>query len=258
MNEEDLISPARRSVPLDVRADGDDEDSRQLSGYAVTRGRNSYWEVFVPGAFQKSLDAKSDDKPFVMGWMHREPIGRWTEFEEDEEKGLHVAGAASDTTLGRDAITLVKDRAVTGLSIGFFPIDEIYVANGDEITLDTPFGKVTLQNDEPTFYVTEADVVEASLVMSPSDDDARLVRGAELVSAFPGLRPDATAEDRERSREHLAQGRLAGELPLLRRRSIERALREPESPAPTEPSALERACADFQATIDGLKEPPPE
>lgn len=242
----------RRAVPFRVRAESDgEENSRRLAGYAVTRERNSYWEVFVPGAFKNSLDEKGDDKPLVMGWMHKEPIGRWAEFEEEKDNGLHVAGDVSETTLGNDALTLVNDGAVTGLSIGFFSLAEEYVPDGSTVTFDTAFGKVTLQNDKPTFYVVEADVVEASVVMTPADDSARLIRGAELFRELPGLLPDANQEARERSRERLEVGGAASlGLSSVRHRAIEMALAEPPAPAPAPgPSALQREIEAFERAV---------
>lgn len=248
----DTDAPEHRSLGIHLRAEGDN----RISGYAVTRERNSYWEVFVPGCFQNSLGAKSDRKPLVMGWLHTDPIGRWTEFREERDEGLYVAGKVSDTTLGRDSLTLVEDGAVTGLSIGFFLIEEQFVPDGTQVTFDTPYGQVTYQNDGPTFYVTEADVVEASLVMAPADDEARINRGAALVKQLPTIAPDAPSEDRERSLELLSRDRFAG-MPAVRRRSLERALAieepepDPEPELPAVSPALEREIDRFRQVIAG-------
>jgi len=42
----------------------------------------------------------------------------------EQPDGLHGAWRVSDTELGRDVLTLVADRVVTGLSIGFMPGDD--------------------------------------------------------------------------------------------------------------------------------------
>jgi Caudovirus prohead serine protease len=47
-----------------------------------------------------------------------QPIGTWLELREDHH-GLFGRGRLADTQLGREARTLLKDGAVSGLSIGF-------------------------------------------------------------------------------------------------------------------------------------------
>lgn len=160
------------------------EDGR-ISGYASVFGvRNSYGEVFLPGAWEETLAEKSADKPLVMGYQHRDVIGKWDSHEEDG-RGLHLGGAISDTSTGRDARVLVADGAITGLSVGFWPVVEAYVPGGEEFV----HNGVTYKQDAGSFYILKADLMEASLVMAPSDDEARLERdmGEKIRRAFPAL-----------------------------------------------------------------------
>lgn len=55
-------------------------------------------------------------------WQHREIIGRVTE-TKDTDAGLWIRAKISDTATGRDALTLLRDGVVDGLSIGFEPIE---------------------------------------------------------------------------------------------------------------------------------------
>lgn len=210
----------RRDFPLAVgqlHSRDDGEPSREIAGTAVTyTERNSYWEVFVPGSFADSIAAKSDRKPLVMGYGHTDPIGRWSSFEETEE-GLQVRGTVSDTSLGNDALTLIRDGALTGLSIGFYSLREQFADGGEEVTFDTPFGERTYTFDDTTFYVTEADVVEASVVMAPADDEARLNKRHRALRALPAL---GEASPREIEAEIMRLSHDEDVLPPTERRAI--------------------------------------
>lgn len=136
--------------------------------------RNAYDEVFVPGAFTRTLGERSDTKPLVIRWLHRTPIGRWSEHIEDRD-GLRLGGYLSDTATVRDeAAPLLRDGAVTGLSVGFWPRLWRFADTGERVEFDTPFGKRSYDVEEPTIFVLDADLMEVSLVDSPADDDARL------------------------------------------------------------------------------------
>lgn len=101
-----------------------DGDGRTIYGQAVPYGRDqridaNLTERFARGAFTHQLPA-----------MHRVPatyqhqsmggaiIGRISSAEETD-RGLQVAMRVSDTAVGRDTLTLVRDGAVGQLSIGF-------------------------------------------------------------------------------------------------------------------------------------------
>jgi HK97 family phage prohead protease len=194
------VEPELRERVFQFRAA---KDGDSIKGYASVWGElNSFGEVFVPGAFGASLSRKSDRKPMVMSYLHRDAIGRWTTHEE-REIGLWLEGPISSTTLGRDAAILVDDGVMTGLSIGFNPEVWQFAVPGERVTFSTPFGERSYQFDDYVVYIVQADVVEAGLVYAPSDDEARLVRSRNAVTraakALPGLKDDASWEDVEYS-----------------------------------------------------------
>jgi HK97 family phage prohead protease len=109
------MSRNRLNLKLSVKALSDN----QFEGYGSTfNNLDLVGDVVAPGAFGKSLDA-ADRLPLML-WMHDPTMvpGKWLEMEEDR-KGLYVKGELADTQLGREAHTLLKMEAVSGLSIGF-------------------------------------------------------------------------------------------------------------------------------------------
>lgn len=72
----------------------------------------------LPGAFGKSLEGRSGVPMLMFHDQHR-PVGKWHEFEETEH-GLSAKGKISVKTRdGGEAYELVKDGALSALSIGY-------------------------------------------------------------------------------------------------------------------------------------------
>ncbi len=92
-----------------------------IAGYAALFGvPDAGRDIIVPGAFRRSL-RDIGRQPVRMLWQHdtREPIGLWTELKEDA-RGLFVRGhLASGVRRADEALALVRQGAVDGLSIGF-------------------------------------------------------------------------------------------------------------------------------------------
>jgi len=149
----------RFSPPLSVKAEAVKADGT-FAGYAsVFGGRDSYGDRVLPGAFAASLQAhqKAGTAPALL-WQHdqREPVGRWLELREDAT-GLHVEGRLTlATTRGQDALALLKDGALSGLSIGFRIPDGGAVMAGEVREL------------------RQVDLAEISLVTLPADSHARV------------------------------------------------------------------------------------
>lgn len=195
-----LSEVRHRTYEARLRADTD--APALVTGYAVLwASRNHHGEIVVPGAYAAALATRDATKPLPIGWGHREPVGRWVTVQEDAT-GLLVEGQLSDTATGRDASTLLRDGAITGLSVGFRPTRWQWVTTGETVTVPTPYGTRTYAPDEDTVLILEAELVEISLVMVPSDDDARVLavrhtphpkEEAAMTGTATGA-PDATAE----------------------------------------------------------------
>lgn len=99
-------------------------DSGQFDGVASAIGSLvASWcpTVLTRGAFTKTLRERANRVKLL--WQHNPdwPLGLPTTLEETPQ-GLHVIGQVSQTTLGKDAIILMRDKVVDELSIGFDPI----------------------------------------------------------------------------------------------------------------------------------------
>lgn len=137
------------------------DETMSFSGYGAVFGNiDSYGDVIAPGAFAEALSQfKAGSVQPAMLWQHNPdwPIGVWSAMSEDGH-GLQVEGKLASTTLGKDAYSLLKMNAVTGMSIG-------YVAK--EWTPRT-------KPDEPRRVLKKIELYEVSLVTFPANDKARV------------------------------------------------------------------------------------
>ncbi len=187
---------AAASVPAAAGAAG--QGIAWVTGNAAVFGsRSSFGEVFVPGAFADSVTDTTNPLPMVD--MHRQAIGSWSQRDEDIGR-LQLAGAISDTQAGRDVRTLLRDGAMNGLSVGYWPHQTYLAGPGETVRYDTPYGAWSCTQERWTLYVRRADLVEASIVYVPADPEARVTNigsmsAEQLGTALPGLRAGAPWED---------------------------------------------------------------
>lgn len=158
-------------VPFDVKALGS-ADTRTFEGYgSVFNVLDSYADIVAPGAFARSLsEAKAAGRMPALLWQHDAgaPVGIFESMHEDKV-GLYVKGRLSDTQLGREAYTLLKDGALSGLSIGFTT------------------RKSTVDNETGIRTLTDVQLWETSLVTFPANDSAR-VTGVKADGELPAER----------------------------------------------------------------------
>lgn len=159
------------SAPLEVKLAS---EIGLISGYASTFGGEPdvYGDLIQQGAFSKSLTQhKSNGTAPVMLWSHNqaEVIGRWNSITEDA-KGLQVEGQLDlNVTRAREALSLIKGKALSGLSIGF--------RTGPQGRKFNPDGTRTL---------LEIDLAEISLVALPANRGAKItdVKSVESLRDF--------------------------------------------------------------------------
>lgn len=91
-----------------------------IEGYGAYFGNvDSYGDIIRAGAFAPFL-ASDDAKRVKLCWQHNfdDVIGVIEEMREDE-RGLWFKAKISNTTLGKDAATLIEDGALNEFSIGY-------------------------------------------------------------------------------------------------------------------------------------------
>jgi len=163
-----------RDYPFEIRAV---EDDGSFAGYlSVFDEVDAYGTATKQGAFKKTIAKFRKDKRGVpILWQHNtdQPIGPFTSLTEDAT-GLLVEGKllVDDIAQAREAHALLRNRVISGLSMGFVPVT----------TRDNKDTKVR--------ELLEVDLWEGSLVTFPANDSARVtdVRAALLSGALPDLK----------------------------------------------------------------------
>lgn len=161
----------------------DVHDNGTFEGIASVFGElDSQRDIVVKGAFVDSLKSRYEErKRFVpMLWQHdtKQPIGVYPTLKEDQS-GLIVKGACNmDVQQGHEAHALMKQGALSGLSIGYTTQDDEWDAKGKARILK------------------RVDLWEISPVTFPSGDGARVtsvksIEGLDTLSDCEQLLRDA-------------------------------------------------------------------
>lgn len=161
---------------IEVRGDG-----RTITGIAApfdapTQIRDSlgtYTEVIERGAFARTIRERGPERVKLLA-LHdaaQFPIGRATLLREDPN-GLYAEFRVAATPRGDEALQLVREGALDGLSIGFVPIRDAW------------------SNDGGTRTLLEVKLLEVSLVSWPAYDSARVsaVREATAPALAAAMR----------------------------------------------------------------------
>ena len=137
-------------------------DEGVITGLASPFGGepDRHGDIIQRGAFTKTLNEHRQQGTLpAMLWSHRidEPVGRWSNVEEDR-KGLLVTGTINlKTSRGREAFEHVRAGDAVGLSIGFLLPEGGRKYNGDG-----------------SFTITQADLLEISIVSIPAAPRAQM------------------------------------------------------------------------------------
>ncbi len=157
------------------------ETPGSFAGYGAVFGNlDAHGDVIAPGAFSVSLASmKAQGRKVPMYMQHGPagggsalPPGVWDEVSEDG-KGLAVSGRiiGLDTDIGRYNYAMVKEGAISGLSIGF------RIKKAD-------YGK---EPGQARRTIKEIDLVEVSLVSQPANALAQ-VTGIKSIEDLSTLR----------------------------------------------------------------------
>ena len=133
---------------------------------AIFRTRDLGGDAIQPGAFTdtlKEIAQRGAPLPVLFGHDQSKPIGRYTALREDTT-GLLVEGTLTlETVAAKEAYALMRDRAVSGLSIGY----------------DIPRGGSEQKGD--TRLLHKLTLHEISLVAVPMHPDARVTQVKALA-----------------------------------------------------------------------------
>ncbi|MFN3650082.1 MAG: HK97 family phage prohead protease [Armatimonadota bacterium] len=184
---------------FEFKAAGEGLADGEFAGYgSVFKVVDTYGDIMGPGAFSKTLDFFLENGQ--VQWQHRmsQPIGKPIEAREDA-KGLWVKGKISDTAMGRDALTLVRDGVVRKLSIGFVTkgYEVLSESRAREILGDAGYEEAIKALPwwvDELRLITEVKLYEVSLVSFPANEQAEIVS----VKAAPDGRLPETERQLER------------------------------------------------------------
>jgi uncharacterized protein len=158
-----------------------------FAGYAAAFGNvDRTGEVILPGAFTRTLPEFL--KSGLIAWQHdwSTPIGKPTTAHEDAT-GLYLEAKISDTTAGRDALTLLRDGVISKMSIGY-AVKGYRVLSEDEGRLLLGAGYDAAVRDLPPWAdgiraLTDIDLYEASPVSVPANNRADITAVKEWLQA---------------------------------------------------------------------------
>lgn len=107
----------RKAAPAEFKVAG---DGRTVEGYCSTFGNiDAVGDIVMPGAYKRTLDHRMGRIKVLRD--HEHPIGKPIEAYEDS-KGLYTRSYISDTQLGNETLTLLKDGVLDRMSIGYEPV----------------------------------------------------------------------------------------------------------------------------------------
>jgi HK97 family phage prohead protease/HK97 family phage major capsid protein len=146
-------------------------EERTITGLAVPYGQEaniggSYVERFAPGA----IDSVEDVKLF---YGHETPIGVVVA-GRDTEGGYEITAKVSETSLGNDVLTLMRDGALNKFSVGFIPVSQ--------------------EQDGSTITRTKVSLKEVSVVPFPAYAGASITEVREESPSEPEIIKESESE----------------------------------------------------------------
>ena len=153
---------------IEFKAESVDMRARTFEGYASTWDIDQTNDTINKCACTKTITEGMPSNRIKVLWQHGEPLGLPLEMHEDST-GLWVKGYVSKTTLGNDALELMKDKVVDRMSIGFSipqnksSYDDVGVRNIFEVKL-FEFSPVTFPANENAFIKSMATLSEQVII----------------------------------------------------------------------------------------------
>jgi HK97 family phage major capsid protein len=144
----------QQNYPLSI-IKSENNNINEFSGYASIYNKiDDHNDIIIKGAFGDSINDASSIK---LLWQHKQenPIGKITLIQEDDQ-GLYIKGQIlSDLDHSKDALTLIHNQIIDGLSIGCIVQDYEH-------------------NDEGVRVIKKAILKEISIVTFPANSEAKI------------------------------------------------------------------------------------
>jgi HK97 family phage prohead protease len=167
----------RKAFATEFKVSG---DGSTVEGYASTFGNvDAVGDIVMPGAYKRTLNNNMTRIKVLRD--HEQPIGRPIEAMEDS-KGLYTRSHISDTQLGNETLTLLRDGVLDRMSIGYEPVAK-------------DFGQ---HEGKQVRFLKEIKLYEWSIVTFPAND-AAAVTGVKAL------------EDLDRAFHDFKAGRITAE-----------------------------------------------
>jgi HK97 family phage prohead protease len=178
-----------------------------FTGYAsVFNNVDLGGDIVAPGAFLKTMNEKPN-VPILFGHSTREVIGVNKEWKEDNH-GLYVKGELNlDVQRARETHSLMKQGALSGLSIGYDPIQVDYSREKEGIRLlkevklyeysvvAFPMNEAAQINDVKSLEDREELITRAIALAKGDEDLAKRIVSALAAEPAPAAKQEAIAPE---------------------------------------------------------------
>jgi HK97 family phage prohead protease len=181
----------RKAISFSLKAESLKEG--EFAGYgAAFSNLDRVGDIIAYGAFRDTIPEFLSTG--VIAWQHDwdTPIGKAIEAYEDEH-GLFIRAKISDTSQGRDALTLLRDGVIKKLSIGFRIKDAEFFDSLDELAAYARANNIALKLDNlegvvgGVRLIKAIDLYEISLVTVPANPAASVTAVKELDALIGDL-----------------------------------------------------------------------
>ena len=146
-----------------------------LTTWGAREGADGRRFNYQPEAFKEWAASYAEmGKPLPMYFQHNDeslPVGEWTMFEFDDVGMTGKGRLFTNTTIGRDLYTIMKEspNMVGGVSVGAYADEyQMVNANNEVINPQDP------AYDEGYFQITKGGLREVSIVMHPNNPEANI------------------------------------------------------------------------------------
>jgi HK97 family phage prohead protease len=141
-----------------------------FEGYASTFGNiDSFGDTIMKGAFTDTITERAHPVLMLANHSSSFAIGKWLELAEDDT-GLYAKGELTPgNTIASNVYASMRHGAISGLSIGFRPIEAEDIEGGGR-------------------RISKIQLEEISVVGFPADSDARIATVKSEISKIESLR----------------------------------------------------------------------